>query len=169
MMPLGLLIGSFTIPLWLRIGRHTAFISVNILGLAGCIISQGSSEIFPDKNNNYYCVMAGRLIYGGSAGILFGLVPKMIMEYLSVEEFSKGYGLIPNLAIEFFKTGFVVLNLIYMFIKKDDDNESDWYWKFNFGIPAMFLIFSILLFGLFSRKDSFSHIMEREKNAKDKE
>ena len=89
----------------------------------------------------------------------------MIMEYLSVEEYSKGYGLIPNVAIELFKTSFVVFNLIYVAIKKDkeEDATEDWYWRFNFGFPIVFLAISIVLFGLCSRKDSFSHIMEKYK------
>ena len=128
---------------------------VNMIGIIGCALS-----IFP----NFYVVMVGRFIYGGVAGIMFGLVPKMIMEYLSIEEFSRGYGLIPNLAIELFKTGFIILNFIYMLIEKDstEDKTEDWYWMFNFFLPAPFMGFSIIFFGLFSRSDSFHNIMKKK-------
>ena len=73
--------------------------------------------------------MIGRFVYGVSAGIMFGLVPKMLLEYLTVEEFEKGYGLIPNFAIELFKFAYIGFNFVYMLIKNDSDEDSrDWYW-----------------------------------------
>ena len=157
MMPLGLAAGSTMIYKILQYERHVAFIGVNLLAIGSCMLSVA---------NKFEVLIAGRFLYGMSAGIHFGLVPKMLTEYLSIEEFSKGYGLIPNLAIEIFKVAFVVFNIIYMFIKEDDsvDKTPDWYWRFNFGLPIIFLMISTVLFGLFSRKDSFYHIMTRKKD-----
>ena len=94
---------------------------------------------------------------------MFGLVPKMLIEYLSIEEFGKGYGLIPNLGIELFKFALLGFNIIYMVIKDDSENDSpDWYWRFNFGFPMVFLGLSFVLFGLCNRRDSFHHILEEK-------
>ena len=54
--------------------------------------------------------MGGRFLYGIIAGILFCLVPKMIVETLPHDEYVKGYGAITNLAIEGFKVVFMVFN-----------------------------------------------------------
>ena len=105
--------------------------------------------------------MVGRFIYGVSAGIMFGLIPKMLLEYLSVEEFEKGYGLIPNFAIELFKLAYIGFNFVYMLIKNDSEEDTrDWYWQFNFGFPIPFLTLSLVLFMLCSKTDSLSHIFE---------
>ena len=109
-------------------------------------------------------LVCGRFMYGLCAGIMFGLVPKMLIEYLSIEEFGKGYGLIPTLGIELFKFALLGFYMIYMVIKDDSEDDSpDWYWRFNYGFPIIFLSLSTILFGLSSKRDSFHHIME-EKN-----
>ena len=128
----------------------------NAVGIVGCMMS-----IIPE----FHTVMAGRFVYGISAGIMFGLVPKMLMEYLSIEEFEKGYGLIPNFAIEFFKLSYIGFNFVYMLIKNDSiDDTKDWYWIFNFALPAPFMFLSLVLFLMCAKKDSFSHIFENEED-----
>ena len=63
-------------------------------------------------------LMGGRFLYGIISGVLFCLVPKMIVETLPQDEYVKGYGAITNLAIEAFKVLFMLINFEYEFIKK---------------------------------------------------
>ena len=62
--------------------------------------------------------MGGRFLYGLAAGVLFCLVPKMIVETLPYDEYRKGYGAVTNIAIETFKIFFMVANFEYEFVKR---------------------------------------------------
>ena len=112
-------------------------------------------------NTDFYVVMVGRFLYGMVAGLLFGLVPTMFKEYLPYEEYVRGYGGYPNLAIELFKTVFLMFNIAYLSIKttKEEDSTPDWYWKFNYLLPLPFMFTSLVLFICCSRKNSFHHLI----------
>lgn len=82
---------------------------MNIIGAIACCVS---------AVNNYWTIMVGRFLFGVIAGILFCLVPKMILETLPTDEYNKGYGAITNIAIETFKVFFMICNFEYEFAKK---------------------------------------------------
>ena len=66
--------------------------------------------------------MSGRILYGMAAGVLFCLVPKMIVETIPYDEYKKGYGAVTNIAIETFKILFMLANFEYEFVKKIEEN-----------------------------------------------
>ena len=81
---------------------------MNVVGIVGISLS---------GIDNYYYQMAGRILYGMSAGVLFCLVPKMIVEMLPYDEYQKGYGALTNIAIEFSKIFFMLANFEYEFLQ----------------------------------------------------
>ena len=103
-MLIGMSLGSVILGFVLDYSRHTVFLGLNMLGIGSCAMS-----IVP----NIWVILGGRFIYGAVVGVLFGLVPKMLMEYLPFEEFIRGYGALPNMAVEIFKTIFIAWNFIF--------------------------------------------------------
>ena len=151
-MLLGMSIGSNLLGTILKYSRHLVFLGLNVLGIIACAISLAP---------NIWVLLIGRFLYGCVVGLLFGLVPKMLMEYLPFEEFIRGYGAIPNLAVEVFKTLFLVLNFVHTATKDANDTSPGNFWMVNYGFPAPFLIISTILFGIWSRHDSFQNLVKQ--------
>ena len=105
---IGLGVGSIFAGVLMKYNRKYTFMLMNTVGIIGISMS-GVDE--------YYMQMAGRILYGMSAGVLFCLVPKMIVEMLPYDEYQKGYGAITNIAIEMFKIFFMVANFEYEFLQ----------------------------------------------------
>lgn len=58
-------------------------ISMNIIGIVGCLMS-----VYP----NFYVLVAGRLLYCTSAGVLIAVVPRIMEETIPQDNFDNGWG-----------------------------------------------------------------------------
>ena len=162
---IGLGVGSLFAGFLLKYNRQWTFMIMNIVGIVGISLS---------GIDNYDYHMAGRILYGMSAGVLFCLVPKMIVEMLPYDEYQKGYGAITNISIESFKIFFMLANFEYEFLQSvskqlGTTETEDYFWRFFMLAPLPFVVLSLLIFGCCVRKDTFHFSINKGKHSKDEQ
>ena len=97
-------IGSLFTGKMMSFSRRTAFIALNVAAIAACFIS---------VLENYWCIIVGRFLYGFTAALFFGILPKMLQENLPHDHYERGYGALPNVAVESFKQLYVLASSEY--------------------------------------------------------
>ena len=96
----------------LNSGRRCAMIVMNIVGILGSLMS-----IYP----NYFVLIAGRILYGMSAGVLIAAVPRIIEETIPEDKFDLGFGALTNISIDVL----VMINsILVMFMPKPINMKS---------------------------------------------
>lgn len=142
-------------------GRRTAMISMNLIGIIGCVLS-----VYP----NYFVMIAGRALYCLAAGVLITVVPRIIEETIPSENFDHGFGQSTNLGIDFVVFVNSALVIFMPKLNKAQDNQADlkdsMLWKYLYFFPAPFMCISLFISVCCFRNETVGFLVD---NAKEEE
>jgi hypothetical protein len=125
----GSLAGGFIIP----IGRRKTIIYFNFLSIIATCLT---------LNLNIWSIIAGKLLYGFSSGVINIACPKMLDETVPLELIG-GFGIATN---TFICVGIFFGVALGMGLPEEGDIEAyakDEYWRVMYGFP---ILFSVLLY-----------------------
>lgn len=156
MIPLGIMLGTGLGGYVMRFSRKYTFVVLTMFGMVLC----GLSVI-----DNMYVLFVARALYGVVGGLILNLTPKMIQETVPRDKFLAGYGALPHLAIETYKTiDMLINNSIHKYEKLQGVDYAEAF-KLHYLIVIPFFLIAFLLFIIFARFETLTHYVHQAKKS----
>jgi MFS family permease len=146
---LGLTIGAIFGGKIITIGRRKSYILSCVLGIAGVLLTLVT---------NVPCILAGRLIFGLSTGILCANVPKYVEETIPANHLGL-FGTIFPWSMGIGSIGSTVLGLGLPDDEDVDALRNSEFWKFIFGAPLIFFGIGLFSFIFIIKHDSPKYLV----------